>query len=101
MATAVQVQRGVAMFIDRELQPKATGLDKWIIAGTTVLYAPKIAATIERLADENNNIDVDKLVEAVRPAARQSPAKISIPMGGEITLTEADLDKLKAYINQA
>lgn len=95
MATIQQVQKGLAMFVDRELQPKVSGRDKWILAGAVTMLYPKVAA----LADANGNIDINAIIEGIRPAAKVSPANITIPFGGTLSLNETDLDKLKEYIN--
>ena len=101
MATINQVQRGIETYVTNELLPKAEGRDKWILSGATVVVMPRITNALKNIADQNGNIDVNAIVEAIRPAAKTTSAKFSIPFGAECTLTESDLDKLKHYIMQA
>lgn len=101
MVSADKVQKGILSYITNELLPKAPGRDMWILAGATAAYKSKINAIMMSMADANGNIDINDVIENIRPVARQSPAKFCVPFGGEYTLTEADLDKLKNYIAQA
>ena len=101
MVSADKVQKGIMLFITNELLPKAPGRDMWILSGAVAAYKPKINAIMMSMADANGNIDINEVIESVKPAAKQSPAKFCVPFGGEYTLTEADLDKLKNYISQA
>lgn len=101
MVSADKVQKALLAYISNELLPKAPGRDMWILAGATAAYKKKINAVMLSMADENGNIDVNDVIESIRPIARQAPAKFCVPFGGEYTLTETDLDKLKNYISQA
>lgn len=112
MATIAQIQRGVAQYIDTELLPKMEGKDKWIMSALGTLYLAKLPALVQTLAQKeavkilgivgaDGSVDVDALIDSVRPAARQSSASFSIPFGGTIKLTEADLDTVRKYIANA
>lgn len=112
MVSIEKIQRGAARYIDTEILPKVEGKDKWILtAASSLLIAklPMLAQNLNKSAvvqamgiiSPDGLIDIDALVSSVKPAARQTPAKFKIPFGGEMTLTEADIDALQKYINQA
>ena len=112
MATLDKVQRGTAKYIDAEILPKLEGKDKWIVTSATTLLLAKLPNLLQSLnanpmvqamgiIGSDGTIDVETLITSMKPAARQTPAKINIPFGGAVTLTEADLDTLRNYINQA
>ena len=107
-----QIQRGATQYIDREVLPKMQGKDKWIVAGISTMLLSKLPAILNNLAEndmvkildifsEDGKVDVESVISAVRPAMRSTPAVIQIPMGGQIKLTEADIDMLYQYIIQS
>lgn len=111
MTSIDKVQRGIARYLDTELVPKMQGKDKWLITGAATLYLarlPEILNTLNTkpafkilgLISDDGNIDLDAVVNSVRPAARQTPIVFNIPFGGALTFTENDLDIIVRYINQ-
>ena len=112
MYTVDKIQRGAARYIEAELLPKAEGKDKWVLGSISTLLLARLPAVVTQLkaspmvnalgiVADDGTVDLDALVASLKPSARQSPAKIAIPLGGVITLTEKDLDTLHNYINQA
>lgn len=112
MVSVEKIQRGIARYIDAELLPKAEGKDKWILTGISSLYLAKLPNIIQQVKNnpavkltgvisDDGMIDLESLINSVRPAARQSPAIINIPFGGEIRFTEQDLNTIYNYISQA
>lgn len=106
-----KVQRGIAKYLDTELIPKLEGKDKWVVSGMAALMLNKIPQMANELSKNemikisgivaNEAIDVEAIIKAIKPAARQSPATFQIPLGGTITLTEADLDMIYNNILQS
>ena len=113
MVSIEKIQRGAARYIDTELLPKVDGKDKWILSAAVTLALARLPALVQSLnakeavkalgliSVDGMSIDIDALVASVKPAARQAPAVFSIPFGGSIAFTEADIDVLHRYIMQA
>ena len=112
MVSIDRIQRGASRYIDTELLPKVEGKEKWFLTGIASLYLAKLPNIVQQakanpaiklagIISEDNLIDLESLINSVRPAARQSPAIINIPFGGTLRLTETDLDTLYNYIMQS
>lgn len=111
MYSVDQIQRGAARYLETELLPKMDGKDKWIFTGIATIALNKLPQLVKQYSEKEavkatgimtaDAVDVETLISAVRPAARISPATFQIPMGGKITLTEADLDSLLNEIKKA
>ena len=112
MVSIEKIQRGAARYIDTELLPKVDGRDKWILSAAATLSLAKLPAIIQTLnskdaikalgliSADGMSIDLDAIVASVKPAARQAPAVFSIPFGGSIAFTEADIESLYKIIMQ-
>lgn len=102
-----KVQQGAARYIESEILPKLDGKSRWLVTGAATLYLAKLPTLINSPlitatgVVNGTNIDVETLIDSIRPAARKSPAVIDIPLGGRLTLTEQDLDALLNSIKQA
>jgi hypothetical protein len=113
MVSLDKIQRGAARFLDAEIFPKVDGKDKWIISAAGTLYLAKLPALVNTLntnpaikalgivSEDGQSIDLDALIGSVKPASKQAPVTFKIPLGGAITVTDADLDILHRYIMQA
>lgn len=111
MVTIDQIQRGAARFVDQEMLPKMQGKDKWLVTGIVTLLISKLPSIMESAENnevikllgvvEDGKVDLESLITAVRPAMRATPATIQIPMGGSITIKEADIDMLYQHIIQS
>ena len=113
MVSIDKIQRGTARFLDSEIFPKVDGKDKWIISAAGTLYLAKLPALVQTLkaqpafsvlgviSEDGTSIDLDALLNSIKPAAKQAPAIFKIPFGGTIAISEADLDILHRYIMQA
>lgn len=112
MFSADKIQRGAARFVDVEILPNLEGKDKWIVSGIATLYLSRLPALIQQakqspavklagVISEDGMVDIESILNGVRPAARQTPAVINIPMGGSLRFTEQDLDTLFNYIKNA
>ena len=107
MYSIEKVQQGAAKYIDLEILPKLDGKARWLVTGAATLYLSKLPNLLNSPAImatgiiNGSSIDVETLIDSIRPAARKSPAVIDIPLGGKLTLTESDLDALLNAIKQA
>ena len=112
MVSIDKIQRGVAKYLDVEILPKLSGKDKWLLCGASTLYLAKLpqiitalntkpAIKVLGLISDDGNVDIDALVNSIRPAAKQSNLNLQIPFSGVLSLSENDIDILLRYINQA
>lgn len=110
MVTVDKLQRGLARYMDEKVLPSMRGADRWIITSAVTLALGKLPALVQSggalktlgVIGADGTIDVEGLIQSVRPAARATPITINIPFtGGAITLTEQDLDVIARYIEQA
>lgn len=105
-----QVIRGLIQYADNEVMSKLPMSGKWI-AGTAISLATNKTANIINalrdntivnmlgLIDEENNIDVDALINAMKSAAdKYGKLTVNIPMMGSMTFSSSDIDRLRTYI---
>ena len=103
--TIQQIQRGLTNYIEAEIGSKAVGKAKFL----TFFFAPQISNEVgkfivnnkdnimmKEFIDESGNVDLDKIYNQAKEAARKSG---QIEMYG-IVFNETDLDKLYNYIKQ-
>ena len=114
MVTADKLQRGLAKYIEEQILPPMKGADRWIITGAATMALAKLPNMIQQqmqsggvlktlgVIGTDGTIDIEGIIKSVRPAAKSSPASFNIPFtSGVITLTDADLDVIQRYIEQA
>lgn len=112
-----QVQRGLAAFIDAEIAPKLSGIQRIIVATGGGVIASKlpvllanpavggIAGTLQ-LIGQDGEVDIDTIYTQLKKAVQQTGSvtvDIPIPFSAPLTMTfrDADLDRLYQYINQS
>lgn len=112
MVTVDRIQRGVSRYLDEQLMPHLSGKDRWIMTGIATLALQKLPQIIQSYTSNtavqmlgiiapDGTIDVEAIINSIKPAARKTPADIPIPLtGGSITVTEQDLDMILRYIMQ-
>lgn len=103
-----QVIRGLVKFVDEELVPKMTGLNKWLFGtgagivaskGDHVFHALKdigLMHTLELIEDENVNVTC--IYKELLRQAEKGEIVIEVPMIGDIKLDHKDVEKLYRYI---
>lgn len=106
-----RVQRGLAMFIDRELAPSLSGWDKVLVAGGAGLAVAKLPNLIEQYPivsamgvynKENNLVDIDALYKAASPYIGAEALPVKIPMLGiTVKMGKPEIDTLYRYIKEA
>ena len=96
-----QIQRGIALFVEKEIAPKATGIKKFgiyfmlpTIQKTVVNYLTKVKELMPDLFDENGGIKLDEFYSQAKSAVQKS-GQFEF-MG--IIFNETDIDKLYTYI---
>ena len=118
MVSMEQIKGGLTRYLDAEFAPKlprgdfaqnirAGGAVAWCVYAIRRLDAllPDWAAKawLDKLGaiDGDGNVDLDGLLEAVRPQIGPEGMGIEVPVLGSITLYPADLDTLARYIKEA
>lgn len=116
MVNLNQIQRGLTAYIDNEISPKLSGLQRIIISGGGGVLAARLPTLLQTqkaksmlvmisLTDEDGNIDIDVLYSEFKRALQQSGViTIDIPMPFQpplsMKINDADLDNLYQYIIQ-
>lgn len=112
-----QVQRGLAAFIDAEIAPKLSGIQRIVITAGGGVIASKlpvllanpavggIAGTLQ-LITADGEIDIETLYTQIKKAVQQTGSvtmDIPIPFSAPLSMTfrDADLDRLYQYIKQS
>lgn len=96
-----QIQKGIMLFVEKEIAPKATGIKKFgiyfmlpTIQKTVSNYIVKIKDFVPDLFDENGNLKLDEFYNQAKSAV-QKTGQFEF-MG--IIFNETDIDKLYTYI---
>lgn len=114
MVTIAKVQQGVAKFVDAEIIPRLSVVEKLVVGGGAGLITSKLPEVLGKYADNNifsalalydaehGEIDIDALYNAVKPYIGPDPIPVKIPIAG-ITLkfTQREIDTLYKYIMEA
>lgn len=110
MVTMQQVKNGLVKYIDTDVLPHLTGIKKLGLGVYTALAANNVVGLMEKyrdhpavsmldVIDDDGNVDIDKLYQAVSPQfANGEKQTISIPLIGDMTVDRSDLEKLYRYI---
>lgn len=104
MVTVAQVQTGLQKYIAGEILQKLSGVQKWVVDAASAMYLLNFGTIFNQLKanpmiaalgviDEQDHIDIDKLYKHFK-AAEKSPATMTVPMLGAVTLNAGDVDKL-------
>ena len=106
-----KVQRGLALFIDRELAPSLSGWDKVLVAGGAGLAVAKLPSLIAQYPivsalgvydKENNLVDIDALYQAASPYIGAEALPVKVPMLGiTVKMGRPEIDALYRYIKEA
>ena len=104
-----QVVSGINKYLEQEFLAKINGWQKWLIGvgfGMAMNNANQIfneikehpVAKMLNVVDEQGNINVEALHEELLKQARKSPVTFNLPMLGNVTLNESDVQKLYSDI---
>lgn len=110
MVSVDRIQRGLSRYLNEQLIPHTQGAGRWAVTAIAAMAVNRLPVIVKEAAakpgnkllgvisEDGSSVDVEYLIESVRPAAKQCPATINIPMAGSITITEGDLDTLLRYM---
>lgn len=118
MVTIKQAQTGILRFVEREIAPNLSTMEKIIVGGAINLVAGKLPALIDKYAGnkfftaidiynaEQGSIDLDALYNAVKPyiGAESIPVPVRVPVVGvdlNLKFTQRDTDSLYRHIKEA
>lgn len=102
---------GLTNYLDAELLPRLPTGKALMVGTAAALYirkAPDIARKLIDMPavkllvviDEQGNIDIDELYNAVMPQARGT-FELRVPMIGSLTFDRTEMDKLYSYLKGA
>ena len=109
---ADKVVTGIINFADGEVLKKLPTSGKWIVGTGIGLATGQIQNIIMQLqdnsivkmlniVDEEGNFDIDTISEKMKEAAiKYGNVKLSIPLVGNLTFSENDIELLKNYIER-
>jgi hypothetical protein len=102
------VVNGILEFIDKDLLPKMSGLQKWLFGTGAGIMANKSEHLFEELKHnsliktlgliEDSKVDVTCIYKELLKQAEHGAIHIEIPMLGTVTLDRSDVDKIYRYI---
>lgn len=114
MVTIAQAQAGILKYIERNIAPSLSMLEKVVVGGTMNLVSDKLPEVIDKYADnkffctlgvydkEHGEIDVDALYNAVTPYIGVDPIPLDIPIVKlKLKITRREVDDLYRYIKEA
>lgn len=114
MVTIAQVQQGVARFIDAEIVPRLSAVEKLVVGGGAGLLTAKLPEVLKGYADnkmvsalglydaEHGEIDIDALYNAIKPYIGADPIPVTVPFVGiKLKFTQREIDTLYKYIKEA
>lgn len=112
MVTLSQVLKGLSAFLEKEIVEKIDGFMKWGVGAAIAIYLDNGVNIFNSLKnnqwvkmldaiDENDNIDIDKIYNAILPEAKKHAITFKAPGLGVITLTSNDVEKLYTQIKEA
>lgn len=102
------VIHGLVKFVDEELVPKMTGLNKWLFGTCAGIVASKGEHVFHALKDiellhtleliHEDQINVTCIYKELLRQAQKGEIHIDIPMIGTIKLNHQDVEKMYRYI---
>ena len=113
MVSIERVEHGIARFLDVELIPSLPkeGVSRVVTGAAMAVIVKRVGGLIRGYADNDvirglgvidaaGNVDVDLLREAIKANMSESGLRLTIPMGGTITIHKSDVDTLYHYITE-
>lgn len=113
MYTSAQVLNGITNYAEKEIIAKLPTAGKWIIGagiGMAMQNIQKIITDLGKnetvkmlgVVDENGNIDVDSVTQHLKESAKKyGKMRVQIPILGEMTFSDEDIEMVKKYIEEA
>lgn len=118
MVTLTQAQTGILRFVEKEIAPNLSMMEKIVVGGAINLVSGKLPTLIDKYADnkifsvlkiydkEQGKLDIEALYNAVKPylGAETIPVPVKVPVIGvdlNLKFTQRDIDTLYKYIKEA
>ena len=103
-----QAHNGIVRFIDQDVLPHLSGLQRLGVAAYTGLASQNLVKAMHELKkhpaismleiiDENDMVDIDRLYNVLAPQFKEK-ISMEIPVLGKFTFDRSDLDKLYSYM---
>lgn len=118
MVTISRIQSGLIRFVEHDIAPNLSMLEKIVVGGAINLFSDKLPVVVDKYANnkmfsaleiynrEQGTLDVDALYNAIKPYIGMDPVPIpvKVPMIGvdlNLKLTQREIDTLYRYIKEA
>lgn len=112
MVTLEQIQRGAARYVDEEFTAKLNGWQKWAVGAGAAMALENLEGTMRALQehpavkamgvfDEAGDVDIDRIYAGLKAQAQKGAVTTRIPLIGDVTLNEMDVEKLYTFISQS
>lgn len=114
MVKITQVQQGFTRFVDAEIIPSLSIMERMVVGGGAGLISARLPDILGQYADhkliaalklydrEQGEIDLDAVYTAVKPYIGPDPIPVTIPgVGLTLKFTQRELDALYKYIREA
>lgn len=109
MVSFNQIVQGLLKYIDAEILPKISGIQKWATGvavslavnnSTQIFHNLKNNQYIKMLniIDDHDQVNLDVLYAEFKKQAQKGPIVVDVPMVGSFTFNEMDVNKLYSYI---
>lgn len=107
-----QIKNGIQMYLERELMTKVQGWQKWLIgAGASIMLEKSDNLMIHLtenplvhsldLVDAEGEIDIETIYRHFLAEAQKGPVTFNVPMLGNVTMKDSDVDQIYQCILQA
>lgn len=118
MVTITQAQTGILRFVEHDIAPSLSMLEKIVVGGAINLVSGKLPvlidnymgnkffAALEVYDKDQGHLDIDALYNAVKPYIGVDPVAIPVSIPGiginlNLKFTHRDIDTLYRYIKEA
>lgn len=118
MVTLAQAQAGILKFVEREIAPNLSMIEKIVVGGVINLVSGKLPVLVDNYMSskfftsleiydkEQGKIDIDALYNAIKPYVGVDPITIPVKIPGigvdlNLKFTQRDIDTLYKYIKEA
>lgn len=118
MVTITQAQTGILRFVEQEIAPNLSMMERIIVGGAINLVSGKLPVLIDKYANnkfftalevydrEQAKLDIEALYNAIKPYMGTDPIPVPIKVPGigvdlNLKFTQRDVDTLYRYIKEA
>lgn len=118
MVTLTQTQTGILQFVEREVAPNLSMMERIVVGGAINLVSGKLPALVDHYMNnkffaalevydrEQGKLDVDALYNAVKPYLGTDPIPVPVKVPGigvdlNLKFTQKDIESLYKHIKEA